>query len=145
MEQHDLLSNDLLISGISQSNLITAARWGKLLSIVGFIFSGLTLLGGIYLASGKSSLSTYAYNPDAAKYAGIVYIICGVIMIFPCRFVNKFSNKIQEAFRSTSQESLDIAFANLKALFKFYGICTIVMLVIFALAFLGGLGTMMMN
>ncbi len=145
MEQHDLLSNDLLINEISQSNLNTAAKWGKFLAIVGFIFTGFTLIGGIYLASGKSSLSIYAYNPDAARYTGIVYIICGVIMIFPCLFLSKFSNKIQEAFRSTSQETLDVAFSNLKAMFKFYGICTIVMLVIFALAFLGGLGTMMMN
>lgn len=143
MEQRDLLSNDLLISDTSQSNLFTAAKWAKFLAIVGFIFCGLTFIGGIYLASGNSTLSTYAYNKDAAKYAGIMYIVCGIIMVFPCLFLNKFSGKIQEAFKTSSQDSLDNAFTNLKALFKFYGIVTIVFLVIFALAFLGGLGMMM--
>lgn len=143
MEQRDLLSNDLFINDASQQNLVTAAKWGKFLAIVGFIFCALTIISGVYIASGNSSLSTYTYNRDAATYAGILYIVCGVVTIFPCVFLNKFSSKVQESFKASSQESLDNAFSNLKAMFKFYGIVTIVFLVFFALAFIGGLGLMM--
>lgn len=145
MEQRDLLSNDLLINDNTQANLIASAKWGKFLSIVGFIGCGLMLIGGIYMMTVMSQLSAYGYANDAAKYAGVVYIIFAIIMVFPCLYLNKFSTKAQEAVRSSSQENLDTAFINLKSMFKFYGIVTIVFLVLFALAFLAGLGTAFMR
>jgi hypothetical protein len=141
MEQRDLLSNDLLVNDTTQVNLTSAAKWGKFLSIVGFIGCVLMLLAGIYMATIMPSLGVYAYASESARIAGIVYIITSVILFFPCLYLNKFSNKIREAIRSTSQESLDTAFINLKSMFKFYGIVTIIFLLIFALAFLAGLGS----
>lgn len=140
MEQHDLLTNDLLISNASQANLNAAARWGKFLSIAGFIGCGLTAISGIYLQTVVSSYSVYASS--FPKYVGIMYIILSIILFIPCLFLNKFSNKILEAIRSYNQESLDSAFMNLRSMFKFYGIFTIVILIFVALAFLGGLSTM---
>ena len=140
MEQRDLLSNDLLINENTQVNLSAAAKWGKFLSIVGFIACALMLIGGVYIASGMSALSTYSYGNDAARVAGITYIITAIILLVPCFYLNKFSNKTQEAIKSTNQESLDTAIINLKSMFKFYGIVTIVFLAIFALAFLAGIG-----
>lgn len=142
MEQRDLLSNDLSINETSQIHLTASAKWGKFLSIVGFVFCGLMIIAGIYMMAVVSSSGVYAsYAGEAAKIAGITYIISAIILIFPCLYLNKFSNKVQEAIRSTSQESLDAAFINLKAMFKFYGIVTIIFLVLFALAFIAGLGS----
>jgi hypothetical protein len=145
MEQHDLLSNDLLISSTSQTNLATAAKWGKFLAIVGFIFCGFMVIGGIAATAVLSSSNTYVYDNGFLKYVGLFYIVLAVILFIPCLYLLKFSNKTQDAIRSANQESLDTAFANLKSLFKFYGIFTIVILVIYALAFLGGMGTMFMR
>lgn len=143
MEQRDLLSNDLSINETSQVHLLAASKWGKFLSIVGFVFCGLMLIAGIYMTVvGVSASGVYAaYAGEAAKIAGITYILTSIILVFPCLYLNKFSNKVQEAIRSSSQENLDTAFINLKAMFKFYGIVTIVFLVILALAFMGGLGS----
>ena len=145
MEQHDLLSNDLLISSTSQINLATAAKWGKFLAIVGFVFCGLMVIGGIFATAVLSSSSTYLYDNGFLKYMGLIYIVFALILFVPCLYLLKFSNKTQEALRTANQESLDTGFANLKSLFKFYGIFTIVILVIYALAFLGGMGTMFMR
>jgi len=145
-EQHDLLSNDLLINDTSQANLISSAKWGKFLSIVGFVFCGLMVIGGISAQAIMSSMNTYyGYGAAFTRYIGIFYIVFAIILFFPCLYLLKFSNKIQEAVRSSSQESLDTAFINLKSMFKFYGIFTIMILFFFALAFLGGMGTMMMR
>lgn len=142
MEQHDLLSNDLLINEKTQVNLIASAKWGKFLSIVGYIVCLFMLLGGIYIASGMSPFSAYSYGgSDPAMILGITYIITAVILFIPCLYLNKFSNKAQDAIKSTSQESLEVAFGSLKSMFKFYGIITIIFLVFFTLAFLGGVGT----
>jgi len=145
MEQHDLLSNDLLINNISQDNLNSAAKWGKFLAIVGFVFIGLMILAGIVVQTMAPTLSSYGYGNPMFKYVGIIYLFFGIILFFPCLYLLKFSNKIQEALRTSNQESMDIAFINLKAMFKFYGIVTIVILCFYALAFLFGIGASMMR
>ncbi len=90
MEQHDLLSNDLLINSISQDNLNSAAKWGKFLAIVGFVFLGLMILGGIAVQTMSSSLSAYGYGNAVFKYVGIIYLILGIILFFPCLYLLKF-------------------------------------------------------
>lgn len=145
MEQQDLLSNDLLINDISQANLTSAAKWGKFLSIVGFVGCVLMMIGGIYVASGASSISAYAYGREAAMYVGVTYVITAIILFFPCLYLNKFSNKTQDAIWSTNQESIEAAFINLKSMFKFYGIVTIISLVFFALAFIVGISNALMQ
>ena len=145
MEQHDLLSNDLLINSISQENLNSAARWGRFLSIVGFVFCGLMLIGGLLIQTIMPSFGSYSYGNPIIKYLGTVYIILAIILFFPCLYLIKFSNKMQEALRSSNQESLDNAFVNLKAMFKFYGVVTIIILCFYALIFLFGIGSTMMR
>lgn len=138
-EQKDLLSNELIINETSQSNLNTAAKWGKFLSIVGFILCGIMVVGGIFAQALLSSARTFQYDTDAVKYIGIVYAICAVILFFPCLYLFQFTNKMQMAIRTSNQGSLDAAFINLKSMFKFYGIFTIVILVIYAIAFVVGI------
>ena len=145
MEQHDLLSNDLLINSISQENLNSAAKWGRFLSIVGFVFCGLMLIGGVLIQTIMPSFGSYSYGNPIIKYLGTVYIILAIILFFPCLYLIKFSNKMQEALRSSNQESLDNAFVNLKAMFKFYGVVTIIILCFYALIFLFGIGSTMMR
>ncbi len=141
MEQHDLLSNDLLINSISQDNLNSAARWGRFLAIVGFVGIGLMLIVGLVVQTLMPTLSrTYGYGNPFLKYIAVVYIIIGVVLFLPCLYLLKFSNKMLEAIRTSNQETLDNAFMNLKSMFKFYGIVTIVILCFYALAFLVGIG-----
>jgi hypothetical protein len=145
MEQHDLLSNDLSINSISQSNLLTASNWGRFLAIVGFIFCALMIFGGIAATAVMSTSSPYNSSFPFLQYIGIIYIILAVVLFLPCLYLLKFSNKMQHAVKSSNQESLDSAFVNLKALFKFYGIMTIVILGIYALAMVFAVGGVFMR
>lgn len=141
MEQHDLLSNDLYISSLAQEHLTASAKWARFLAIVGFIGCVLMFFGGIYMQVYLSGLSAYA--GETVRYVGITYVILSIILFFPCLYLNKFSARIQEAIRSSSQENADAAFSSLKSVFKFYGIFAMIMLIFLALAFLGGmLGSM---
>lgn len=144
MEQHDLLNNDLSVNPESQAYLLTASKWGKFLAIVGIIFCAIIILGGIiataFLSTIGSSLNTSRI--PFLQYLGAVYLVLGIIMFFPCLYLLKFSNKIQEALRASSQESLNTAFLNLKSLFKFYGILTLVFLGMYALVFIAGIAGM---
>ena len=135
MEQNDLLTNDLTINAISQSNLSTAAKWGRFLAIIGFIFCALMVFGGIAASALLSSFDTYGSLPFM-KYLGAIYIVMAVILFFPCLYLMRFSNKMLEALRASSQDSLDVSFSNLKSMFKFYGIFILVVLGIYALIFI---------
>ena len=145
MEQHDLLNNDLSISGISQANLVIAAKWGKFLAVMGLIFCGLMVFGGIAATAVMSNLRSSNYGFPFMQYMGIFYIIFAIILFMPCLYLLKFSNKIQDAVRTSNQESLDVAFSNLKSLFKFYGVFTIVMLALYALLIEAAAGGMFMH
>jgi hypothetical protein len=59
-----------------------------------------------------------------------------VLLFFPCLYLNKFSVKMKTALNSINQEDFEDSFKNLKSLFKFYGILSIILLSFYALVFL---------
>jgi hypothetical protein len=119
---------ELQIDQENTSYLSEMARWGKFLSIVGFVLTGLVTLGLLVQAF---SADTYAslYTPLWQK-AIVPMLLIAVIIIyfFPCLYLFNFSSKMKFALRSDDQEYMLIAFKNLKACFKFVGICTLVMI-----------------
>jgi hypothetical protein len=135
----DLLSNELQLTPVAQQYLLVAAKWGKFLAIIGFIFCGLITLmaffmGPILATYMRSGTFNYTYlNP--MMITGI-YIFLAIIFFFPCLYLFRFSGKIQDALDNNNQENLDAAFFNLQSIFKFYGIVTIVILSFYLLIFI---------
>lgn len=126
-EQHDLLANDLYVTESIQENFLISSKWGKFLSIVGFISCGLLVIGGIYLAT-NSSLGQLSRFGATAPTLGLTYIIMAGLLFFPCLYLFKFSAKVKEAVVNTRQDSFESSIESLKAMFKFYGILTIIIL-----------------
>jgi hypothetical protein len=122
--------------------LSETAKWGKFLAILGFIMCGLMILA----AFAMTSISGGGYPGYTGMPMGIMVVICTFIAIFyffPCLFLYRFSTKAQAAVRGDSQEDLQLSFKNLKNLFKFTGILTIIVLAIYGLILIGvmiGLG-----
>jgi hypothetical protein len=98
MEQRDLLSNDLVISSISQSNLLSSAKWAKFLAIVGFIFIAIMIIGGLFAQTllSYSRPDSLPYTGDMIKYMGIVYVVFAVILFFPCLYLFNFLIKCRK-------------------------------------------------
>lgn len=141
----------LSIDPIIRSHLSETARWAKFLSIVGFIGCGLIVLLGIFLSINFESLQrrTSYYN-DTRAFAGLgavigfFYIIGAVLYFFPCLFLFRFSNKMKASLASENQDNLNVAFQNLKILYRFKGILTIIALSLYLLVFIfGGLGMLL--
>src|SRR5580704_19367733 len=92
---------DLQIDQPSINYLNETARWAKFLSILGFIFCGLILIGGVFYGSVFSSL-TGSMNSDATALSGVfisaLYIVGSIIfalvMFFPALFLFNFSTKM---------------------------------------------------
>ncbi|HSN09692.1 MAG TPA: DUF5362 family protein [Hanamia sp.] len=141
MENLDLLNYDLQLSPTSQTFLSEAAKWGKFISIIGFIGCGFIIIIAFFIPSIYSSLSTLQGVPSQVAYGSTIgitisYILISALLFFPCLFLYRFSTKMKVALKTISQENFDESFKNLKSMFKFYGIFTIVMLSIYALIFI---------
>ncbi len=131
----------LAIDPIIKTHLSETARWGKFLAIVGFIMCGLIIVGGITLATTVGNMErTYGSDigPSFGRTFGpafiVVYIIVAIIYFFPCLFLLRFSNKMKTALAADSQADLTLSFQNLKVLFRYVGILTIILLAIYLLA-----------
>ena len=123
----------------SISYLFKAAKWGKFLAILGFIVTGLLILGGITMSfvlnkvSGTDELVPLNM-PFSPVFLSIIYIIFAGIYVIPVIFLNAFSNNVIKAVNLSSTEKMTTALRNLKRLFVFIGISTIVLLALYTLA-----------
>jgi hypothetical protein len=122
---------ELQIDPASQASLSETAKWGKFLSIVGFVFIGLIVImaffSGIFMSFLGNSLPGYQ-----AAYSGVFFtvylLIAAAIWFVPNLFLYKFSTEIKTALQTSDQDLLARAFASQKTLFKFMGIITIIYL-----------------
>ncbi|WP_423735465.1 DUF5362 family protein [Chitinophaga caseinilytica] len=147
MENQNLF--DLHIDETSARFLKETAKWGRFLSILAFIVLGFYALCVLIMilvgqrASGPVMESAYGANPMSMMMAtgtGLFFILLVVaLMVIPVIYMYRFSTRLKVALENNDQHTLTESFSNLKSLFKFYGIYTIVVLVIMVLAFIGGI------
>jgi hypothetical protein len=138
---------ELQIDQQNTSYLSEIARWGKFLSIVGFIGIGLstifftvTLLTGNSTSSASFGGTSYDMGYTIGKaIAPILIIAIFLLYFFPTLYLFRFSTQMQTAIRNNDQGYLTNSFGNLKSCFKFLGILTIVILSLYALLLIGGL------
>ncbi len=122
----------------SVAYLLKAAKWGKFLAILGFIVSGLLILGGIAMSfvlnkvSGTDELVPIDM-PFSPGVLSIIYIIIAVISLIPVIFLNTFSNNAMKAIHLSSTEKMTTSLRNLKNLFVFIGISTVILLTLYTL------------
>ncbi len=122
-------------------HLFETAKWGKFLAIIGFVFCGLMILGCIALAVSYSNMPDgYVYESYKRTRIGVVffYLVLAVLYFFPCLYLLRFSDKMRTALTADDQPLLTTGFQNLKILFRYVGIMTIIMVALFVLLFLAG-------
>jgi pilus assembly protein TadC len=140
-EQNNLASTDTptgipQLTSESMNYLLKAAKWGKFLAILGFIVSGLLILGGIAMTFVLNSLTDELVPlnmPFSPKVLSFFYIIIAGIYLIPVLFLNAFSNKATKAAKLSSPEILSDSLKNLKNLFVFVGISTIILLAFYTI------------
>ncbi|MEK8179880.1 DUF5362 family protein [Flavobacterium buctense] len=136
--QNNLTLNDLAVDSLRES-----AKWTMFLSIVGFIFIGLMFIGGAVTIVSLSNIPDEpefgGMNPFGAvkNFIGIIYLVMAAIYFFPVLYLYKYSKGVKEAINFSNSEVLADALQNLKSHYKFVGILTIVLLCLYALAFIG--------
>jgi uncharacterized membrane protein (DUF485 family) len=121
-------------------NLNETRKWTNFLSIMGFIFIGLMILiafaaGSMFAAMGESESNM----PFSGTILGFFYLVIAFIYFFPILYLYRFSKFTKKALETQNPNDLNEAFKNLKSHYRFMGIITIIMIVLYALLFLIGI------
>lgn len=132
----------------SKSFLAESAKWGRFLAILGFIVCILIVLGGIFMATQATQMESAfsEYGGSRRTFSGfgpamgIVYVVVALIYFFPCLYLLRFSNYMKTALAAEDQSQLTLSFQNLKSMFKYVGIFTIVILSIYVVIIIVGIG-----
>ena len=127
--------------------LLTAAKWGKFLAILGYISIAFILLAGLlmglvfsFMADKLAAMGGIA-TMIAPKWITIFYVLIGAIGFVPVYFLNSFSNNITRSVRNNDTNTMTTALKRLKNLFVFIGIYTIILIVIYIIAIIVVAGT----
>ncbi len=159
METSNPLDDNFTTNGVNlteeiKSYLYESAKWGKFLSIVGFVSIGLIVIFMLIMifAGGAAMLSGLG---ESAVFAGLgmgfIVIFYGLMIamyFFPTLFLYRFSTKMKIALDANDQQSLSESFKNMKSVLKFWGIFTAIIIGFYAVGILaslamGGLGMFM--
>src|SRR5580765_1582182 len=138
----------LSIDTTGREHLTEAARWARFLAIVGFVLIALVAIfliaGGSYIANMFDRVNQYN-EVGAAFTTGmtigiIIYYWCVALLVFfAYLFLYRFAINMKMALRGNNQELLNRSFQNLKILYRYWGILTIIGLIFFGLAFVIGI------
>tara|TARA_B110000285_G_scaffold15442_1_gene15220 strand:+ start:1218 stop:1646 length:429 start_codon:yes stop_codon:yes gene_type:complete len=132
----DTLDNNLSVEGVAINSKISdylkeTAKWTNFLSIIGFVMIGLMVIGAFVIIVVGSS-----FGGGQATAGGLAYLLMALLYFFPTFYMYNFSKKIKIGLNSSVQSEVELAFENLKKMFKYIGVLMIVILSIYAIALL---------
>src|SRR6188768_3066300 len=147
MQQHTEQNQETSLFGFgidqsSRAHLSEAAKWAKFLAIVGFVMCGLIVVIAFFAGSFLATMSNFnngnrssvALTGGMGVFVIVFYIGIAILFFFPYLFLFRFATRMKTALNTNDQLTLNTSFQNLKIMFRYVGILTIVMLSFYALA-----------
>jgi hypothetical protein len=108
--------------------------WVTFLAVMGFIFTGLMVLGGLAVIAAGS------VGKDKSPAAlGLVYLVMAPLYIYPSICLLRYGSNIGRLLTGGGLDELVEALRNQKSFWRFAGITMVVMLVIYGLIFVGAM------
>jgi hypothetical protein len=129
----------LTISRTAAYHLRETSKWAYFLSILGFIFTGLIVVIGLFAGSFLSTAMQGQANtmPEGMSvFISAFYVLMGLVYFFPSLYLFRYSQKLKSAISTKDSNELLVAFENQKSMYKFWGIFAIVMMCLYALIIL---------
>jgi len=143
MEQQETTLFGITIDQSSRAHLIEAARWAKFLAIFGMIMCVLVAIMGLFTGTTFMSTSTEfsgtaeplsIFGPNVGIFMILLYVGFAILYFFPCLFLLRFANRMRNALGTNDQLLLNSSFQNLKVMFRYVGILTIIIIVFYIIA-----------
>ncbi|MDP2723742.1 MAG: hypothetical protein Q8O72_13390 [Bacteroidales bacterium] len=111
------------------------STWGKFLAFVGYVTVGIFVLLALFMMFGASQLSNYTQSPMPMPFGflGFIYLVLAGLYLIPINYLHKFAIRMKGGILQQDKAMVISGFENLKSLFKFMGVFTIVLLSMYAL------------
>jgi hypothetical protein len=133
LEQEVPQEVNLVVTEEMRSYLYDMSRWARFLSVVGFVISAFLTLGSFGIGAAVNA------NPGILNQLGplagigatgvtIFYLLLALFFFYPSLLLFRFSTKGKLGILFGDQENLNDAISNVKSLFKFWGVITIVLI-----------------
>jgi hypothetical protein len=131
----------LTATNMTKQALGQAAPWVFFLAVVGYAGVGLLAALGVAMAVLGDYLGTLAeFGGPSVKLwpiIGAVYLGLGVLTFFPTRLLHRIARSARLYGRSGASHDLEGVAVTLRSLARYWGACTLVLLVIYATAVAG--------
>jgi len=120
-----------------KDDLLCSAKWMKFLCIIGCIGVALMLILGLAMFFVGASIG--GGNTPLGAGMGFLYLILAAIYIYPIIKGFQFANGTKAACLTDNEAQLARGFSGLSAMLKFFGIITIIILILYAIVFVGAM------
>jgi len=132
---------NLIVTEEMRSYIYEMAKWASFLAIVGFVFTGVTIIFALTVGAATNTSPELTAMLGQLGAAGqvaltIIFLVLAFIIFYPSLLLFKYANKAKYGVLYGEQVSLNEAFAKLKSLFRFWAIITILYIGLNILAFL---------
>ena len=137
-----------MVSEQSVEMLRQTRPWVMLMGVLCFIGSAFMVLGGLAMIGMGAVASASTKSAMPMGLVGFIYLPLAGLYIYPGLKLTKYGGAIGRLLQSRAVPDLDAALEQQKSFWKFAGITTIIMIVLYILFFIGmmavGVGTAMM-
>lgn len=123
------VDRDRAILNYIRKSLRATWPWTRLLSVLGFIGTGLMILAGLVVMVGESFIPVSEKAPPLVLM-GILYVLSSVLYLVPSIWLSKFSSAASAFLKSGHAIELGKAIAYQKSFWKFIGIMALVSIVL---------------
>jgi len=141
--ESELSNNKSLKLTENSLNFMTeVVKWAKFLAICSFVGLGIMALFGL----GMIILQFEGLgNGIQVVVMGIFYILMAVLYFFPAMYLYRFATACAEAIENLNDDTLEDGLENLKSLFRFTGILTIIVLSLYAVIIISTIAVYLIN
>jgi hypothetical protein len=141
--ESELSNNKSLKLTENSLNFMTeVVKWAKFLAICSFVGLGIMVLFGL----GMIILQFEGLgNGIQVVVMGIFYILMAVLYFFPAMYLYRFATASAEAIENLNDDTLEDGLENLKSLFRFTGILTIIVLSLYAVIIISTIAVYLIN
>jgi hypothetical protein len=130
---------DKSLTDKAQEYLLTACKWAKFVSIVGFVVMGLVIcgvIGALWFMGGN--IFDGPDNGAIAISLGLFYGALLLVNFFPLKYLYDFSVKTREGIETSSTDTITEGIKHLKSFFKFIGVFTAIVFGFYAIVIVFG-------
>lgn len=141
--QNDPLAN-IPVTPLMVDHLRATRPWVMLISIVMFIAAGFMVLAGLAMMFMPSpqGMGGFGFGP----VVGIIYLLMSALYIAPAYLLLKYASSIKDLLNGGGDVAMENALGSQKSFWRYSGIVTLILIVIYALIFVFAiLGAMSMT